>query len=291
MPDQKGLYSIGNVERDTGIGRDTLRIWERRYGFPAPARNEKGERVYSLEQVRRLQRIRRLMDQGLRPGKLVGLPESDLTTIEAGLVSDSQKESEKTIAPILDAVVAADINNIKSGLRLQYEQQGMCDFIHATVVPLLKRVGSLWAAGRLQVFHEHLLSQQLIRFLHSEIANLEKRSAPPGVLLATLPGEEHTLGLLLVAALLSSRGINTINLGGEVPMDQIVEAVKQSGARKVGITFSSAYPHQSARTDLLELRVLLPDEIELWVGGEGVHRLRKLPEGVKKFSSLSALPV
>jgi len=47
------LFAIGTVKRDTGIGRDT-RIWERRYGFPTPERNDKGERVYSAEQIRRL---------------------------------------------------------------------------------------------------------------------------------------------------------------------------------------------------------------------------------------------
>ena len=59
-------YSISVVEGDTGIGRDTLRIWERRYGYPGPVRGHKGERRYPLSQVvQRLQLIRRLLDQGL----------------------------------------------------------------------------------------------------------------------------------------------------------------------------------------------------------------------------------
>ena len=76
--EEENLFAIGTVERDTGIGRDTLRIWERRYGFPTPARNAKGERVYAAAQVRRLQVIRRLLDQGLRPGKVVPLDEEAL---------------------------------------------------------------------------------------------------------------------------------------------------------------------------------------------------------------------
>ena len=28
------LLSIAAVERETGLGKDTLRAWERRYGFP-----------------------------------------------------------------------------------------------------------------------------------------------------------------------------------------------------------------------------------------------------------------
>ena len=62
--EDSALFAISTAERDTGIGRDRLQIWERRYGFPTPERKDKGERVYSAEQIRRLQRIRRVLDQG-----------------------------------------------------------------------------------------------------------------------------------------------------------------------------------------------------------------------------------
>ena len=61
--------SIAAVERETGISKDALRVWERRYGFPMPTRNAFGERVYPAAQVGRLRMIRRLMDQGMRPGR------------------------------------------------------------------------------------------------------------------------------------------------------------------------------------------------------------------------------
>ena len=73
MLENQELYSIGVVERDTGIGRDTLRIWERRYGFPRPVRNDRGERAYPEDQLRRLQRSRRLLERGMRPGKVLPL--------------------------------------------------------------------------------------------------------------------------------------------------------------------------------------------------------------------------
>ena len=66
MIDNVSHFPIGVVERDTGIGRDTLRVWERRYGFPRPVRNAKGERSYPEDQLRRLQRTRRLLDRGMR---------------------------------------------------------------------------------------------------------------------------------------------------------------------------------------------------------------------------------
>ena len=52
-----------NAERATGLSKDTLRVWERRYGFPQPDRDASGERLYPAEQVTRLRLIKRLMDK------------------------------------------------------------------------------------------------------------------------------------------------------------------------------------------------------------------------------------
>ena len=287
----QGTHSIGIVERDTGIGRDTLRIWERRYGFPEPARNEKGERVYSDSQVRRLQRLRRLLDQGLRPGKVVPLGEDALHRLEASLLPQAAQQTDASIRTLIDAVRCADTGKVELLLQTQYRNQGMERFILETVTPLLSTVGELWAGGKLQIFQEHFLSDQLIRFLNTEIAKLQKAGGKPLVLLATLPGEEHTLGLLMVFAMLSSHGVSAVNLGGEVPMDQIGQAVQQFRADAVGVTFSGSYQYSNIRPHLLELRQLLPAHVEIWAGGEGVRRLRKLPAGVTKYNSLKKLPV
>ena len=74
-------------------------------------------------------------------------------------------------------------------------------------------------------------------------------------------------------------------------MDQIGSAVKQFQADAVGITFSGAYPHQNIRPHLNELRELIADDVAIWTGGEGVRRLRKLPSGVTRFTSLENLPL
>ncbi len=291
MAKNEGRHSIGVIERDTGIGRDTLRVWERRYGFPEPTRNEKGERVYSERQLRRLQRIRRLLDQGVRPGKLLPLGDDALDRLESSLTPLKPQPLTEAVSAMLDAIRSADAARAENLFRVRYQKQGMRAFVRETVVPLLNAVGELWGAGKLQVFQEHFLSEQLTRFLHAEIAVMQETADQPLVLLATLPGEQHTLGLLMVAAILSSRGVLTVNLGGEVPMDQISRAVQQFRADVVGLTFSGAYQYKNIRPHLLELRELLPEHVEIWTGGEGVRRLRKLPMGVTKFNSLDKLPL
>ena len=68
------------MERQTGLGKDTLRVWERRYGFPTPSRDAHGERRYDEAQLQRLRLIKRLLDAGQRPHQVVPLPEAELQT-------------------------------------------------------------------------------------------------------------------------------------------------------------------------------------------------------------------
>jgi len=280
--------SIGAVERDSGIARDTLRIWERRYGFPEPLRNDKGERIYPAGQLRRLQRIRRLLDQGLRPGKVVVLDDAELDLLEAKLYPDAS--SSDSIEHILSILQAGDADELEAALVEIHQQQGMQAFITETATPLLRTVGERWAKGQLQIFEEHLLSEVISRFLNSEIVAMQKTSKKPRILLATLPGEEHTLGLLMFSAALSARGVNVINLGGEVPLEQIVLAVDRLNADVLGIAFSGAYQYENIRSNLTELRDTIPESVDVWLGGEGVKRMRKLPHGVSKFNSFDTLP-
>ena len=282
-----GFYSIGAVERDTGIKRDTLRVWERRYGFPVPIRNDKGERLYPEEQLRQLQRIRRLLDQGCRAGQLLPPKERRLIEMESELLAVTPSTSG--IESILKAVIKGDAEEVRQCLSRLFKQQGLSDFIVLTVAPLVQIVGERWASGQLNVYEEHFISQQLIQFVNAEIAKIQVTTKKPKVLLATLPGEQHSLGLLMVSAVLSARDISIVSLGAEVPIDQIRSAADRFCVDTVGITFSGAYQYNQTRDDITELRDLIPEDVDIWVGGEGVRRLRKLPPGVTKFKSLENL--
>src|SRR6476646_9307924 len=77
-------FTIAAVERDVGLSKDVLRVWERRYGFPAPNRDPNGERVYPVGQVLRLRLIKRLMDKGLRPGRLMAASVEELEALAVG---------------------------------------------------------------------------------------------------------------------------------------------------------------------------------------------------------------
>src|SRR4051795_4308316 len=98
IPGSALLLNISAVERETGLSKDVLRMWERRYGFPKPARDENGERQYSAAEVTKLRAIKRLMDVGTRPGKIIHKLQDELD----GMADEHVATRSEQIAPVLE---------------------------------------------------------------------------------------------------------------------------------------------------------------------------------------------
>src|SRR5215213_2304499 len=60
------MYNIGAVARMTNIQEATLRVWERRYQFPQATRTSGGHRLYSQQDIWRLQWVKARMDAGMQ---------------------------------------------------------------------------------------------------------------------------------------------------------------------------------------------------------------------------------
>lgn len=276
------LYPINLVERDTGITKDTLRIWERRYGFPLPERNENGERLYPDEQVARLVTIRKLLDHGMRPGKVVPLGESELQKLaEQFLGGQADRSIPRDLRLLLDAVEACDLIRLEELLVRQLALKGLEACVTDVIAPLMEWIGDLWAADRMEIYEEHLLTRQIYRFLDQVISrtNLEDRSRP--VILATLPGEQHGIGLLMTEAILLTRAIPSLNLGTQIPIPQLALVAVKADARAIGISFSASFPSRKIRPLLKELLEATPESLELLIGGAGTATIKRVPERIR----------
>jgi DNA-binding transcriptional MerR regulator len=284
------LHTISNVERDTGIAKDTLRIWERRYGFPSPERNNKGERLYPDEQVKRLITIRKLLDHGMRPNKVVTLDTAELAALASDyLGAGVEKEMPADLEALLIAVRACDLDRLEELLHRQLALRGLEACVTEVISPLMEWIGDLWAADRMEIYEEHLLTRQIYRFLDLVISrtNLENRSKP--VILATLPGEQHGIGLLMTEAMLLTRGIPSLNLGTQIPIPQIVLVAGKAEARAVGLSFSASFPQRKIRPLLRELLEATPESLELLVGGAGILQIKRAPERTRLIRSFDEL--
>jgi DNA-binding transcriptional MerR regulator/methylmalonyl-CoA mutase cobalamin-binding subunit len=283
------LLNISAVERETGLSKDVLRMWERRYGFPKPRRDENGERQYSVLEVGKLRAIKRLMDVGMRPGKIIQLSGEELNALADARASNARE----SLAPALERDVLAmlhthDVTALQHTFANLVMRQGMQKFVLDTVSPLNRAVGDAWMRGELQVFEEHLYTEQLQVSLRTAINAFPRQTGVPRVLLTTFPNEQHGLGLLMVEALLVPEGVQCISLGPQTPIEDIRRAAIAHKAHIVALSFSAAFQLRQATDALLTLRRQLPAHVTLWAGGEMTARVRKTLPGVVLIPDLAA---
>lgn len=289
--------SIGAVERDTGLSKDALRVWERRYGFPTPVRDSLGERAYLLDQVDKLRILKRLLDQGHRPGKIIhyGMEElqqlvqqSVLATAESVSASDA---TLSTLQGYLDLCKTHQTEALRHGLSQALSRMGLERFIVELLAPLNRLVGESWANGALQIFEEHLYTESVQVVMRAAISSLQlprgKIPAGPRILLTTLPLEQHGLGLLMAEAIFTQEGASCISLGVQTPIMDIIGAAQAQNADIVALSVSGAMNPRLVLEGLTDLRGKLPVSTELWVGGDCPVLARRPPEAVYVLTHLA----
>jgi len=283
----ENLSNIGSVERDTGLSKDTLRIWERRYDFPRPLRDGNGDRAYPSDQVKQLILIKRLIDRGRRPRKIVGLDHAALTELLAEVTTTQAPGPD--IEALLQLVMGHQLPGLRHGLAQALARQGLQRFILETIVPLNEAVGDAWMHGKIAVFEEHLYTEVAHGLLRNAITAMRAEGNAPRVLLSSLPGEQHNLGLLMLEAMLAMENAQCIALGTETPALEIVKAAHAHKVDIVALSFSAAYPAAKAADALGELRAILPDAFMLCAGGGAITRIRRPISGVNLITSLESM--
>jgi MerR family transcriptional regulator, light-induced transcriptional regulator len=289
------MLSIAAVERDTGLSKDTLRVWERRYGFPVPERDDLGERSYPFEQVERLRTIKRLLDAGHRPGRVVSMPLDDLQRLAATLgVGPASAETRAQINPDLDAYMAAitdnDVESLRRLMARGLSRVGLGRFVLEVVAPLNVLVGDAWMQGRFEVFQEHFYTESVQVCLRNALHHLPPAGVGrPRVLLATVTGEPHGLGLLMAEAILALEGCRCISLGVQTPVWDIVRAATALRAEVVALSYTGCTNANHIVDGLIELRAKLPPTIDVWAGGTAPVLQRRPIEGVRNLPTLDQI--
>lgn len=283
--------NIGAVERDTGLSKDTLRMWERRYAFPAPERDGHGERVYPQNQVKKLRLIKHLMQMGYRPGKIVGRSLEELQDLSSGDPLTGAGRPGAQMEDLLELIKTHQPAELRHRLAIELASRGLKDFVIDLVVPLNSAVGDAWMRGRLAVFEEHLYSEMMRSLLRNAISAIQPQGPAPRVVLTSLPGEKHSLGLLMAEALLVVEGACCMPFGNETPVSDVVDAAASHRADIVALSFSASFPEHEAARALEHLRELLPGTTDLWAGGAAVGKLAGKVAGCSVIGSLDEIKV
>ena len=267
-------YPIRAVAKLTGLTVDTLRAWERRYQAVAPQRDDRG-RLYSEADVERLRLLRAAVEGGHAIGRLAALSNDQLNQLLAVPALAAAKAPAATrqtprgvdLRPILAGVERFDYAEAERELARLATLLSPRELIHQVAVPLMRRVGDEWYAGRLSVAQEHMVSA-LVRHLLGALVRLYARADPPGALLfATPSGEQHEFGILSAAMLASGGGLGVVYLGANLPGEEIVEAGRRAGVQAVVLGLVGAAGAKASLAGLRHVAEQLPPGIEIWVGG------------------------
>jgi methanogenic corrinoid protein MtbC1 len=167
---------------------------------------------------------------------------------------------------------------------------GAQTFLDDVVTPFLSLVGEAWSAGQLTPAQEHLGSEVLVRVL-DRIAAPARSTDGPGLVVATLPGEQHGLGARLVATAATLEGWSVTYIGTDLPVVDIAATVE--GVRAGTVAISVVAWNDLARTaaSLAALRERLEPAVEILVvgGGGGLIEPDLFPNGVTLLHGIEEL--
>jgi methylmalonyl-CoA mutase cobalamin-binding subunit len=270
--------SIGTLSSATGVPVDTLRTWERRYGFPVPtARTEGSHRRYAAETITQVQLIVRALELGHRPSAVVGRDPGELRRLlgaprsaPASAAPDPPDADRRVLARWLQLTQVMDGEALVGEFHRSLAEMAAIPLLERRMGPFLHQMGEAWARGALRVSHEHFAAECVREFLSTQwrSANDRNRSARAGVVLATPPGEQHSLGLHMAAWVIALAGARVIFLGPDTPIDEVAFVAERHAAS--GIVLSVAAGYRGALGEHLgALCARLPPEVDVVVGGAG----------------------
>jgi len=285
QPGGNPMRSIAEVERDTGLPRATLRIWERRYGFPTPGRDERGDRCYPTEQVELLKQMRGLQEQGWRPAALLAAGPEEIRKLSAvqALLQPQVVGRSRGEARLIRLLREHDVQGFKAELDAILLKSGLLRFAGKDVASLNRLIGHAWFTGELQVHEEHLYSDCVYQVLRGAISGLQDDLRPeaPVVVLTTFPQESHGLGLSMAQAVFALQGCPTVSLGVRLPIEQIASAARAYAADLIGLSFTASMAPAHVLRGLEELRGLVPPAVRIWAGGDCPVLRRRTVPGVR----------
>jgi methanogenic corrinoid protein MtbC1 len=296
-------HPIRIVSIRTGLSPHVIRAWERRYKAIVPQRTGTNRRLYSDEEIHRLQLLRRATTAGHGIGQIAGLADDDLQKLVAeDQTYAPQQPPRKTdganrqspgavLESCIDAVSALDAARLEEILSRSMVQFTRPIVIEEIVLPLMSRIGEKWQKGFMKIVHEHVASAVVRNILGNLATSYGSAPSDPCLVVATPAGQIHEFGALAVAATANSMGWRSIYLGPSLPAEEIAAAVESCGARAVAL--SVVHPAEDPRVgeEIERLRRLVRDDVTIFVGGRAARNFERAGDGAKVvfMSDLGAL--
>lgn len=249
-----GGLRIGALSKRAGVSEHVLRAWESRYGLLSPTRSSGGFRLYSDTDVRRVQRMRAYLAEGLsaaeaaravlaEPAAAVPLPPDPVVV---RMAEANGPASLRAALDMLDERAAhVVLDQLFGALTIEA-------VIRDVLMPYLYELGDRWSRGEVTVGQEHFASN-VIRNRLAALSPGWGGGRGPQVLLACPPGELHDIALLSFGLVLRRSGWRVVFLGADSPTGDIQRTADTLGPDLVMLAASDASRFDTIRPELVQL--------------------------------------
>jgi DNA-binding transcriptional MerR regulator len=258
-----GVLRIGELSRRSGVSPELLRAWERRYGLLQPTRSAGGLRLYSPDDLARVQAMQQHLADGFAAAEAADLAARKPGAGEEAIAVPALKDE------LAAALASFDEGHAHAVFDALLARVSLDTLLSDVIVPYLHELGERWERGDVSIAQEHFAST-LLRGRLLGLARGWGQGIGPVAILACAPGEQHDLGLLAFGLALRARGWRIVYLGTDTPTASVADAARSCSPAAVVI---SAVDPRVFRGHAGELRKLARDT-RLCLGGAGAARSR-----------------
>ncbi len=255
------IYSIKDIEQLSGIKAHTIRIWEQRYSIVVPQRTPSNIRYYTEEDLKHILNIALLNRNGYKISKIAKMSAGEIIDKVRSISKLSQDHSTQ-----LDALTLAmiDMNEYDFDriIRDNTERYGFEHVMIEIILPFLEKLTILWMTGSTTPAQENfitfLIRQKIIAATDSIQLGPTSVSAPKSLIY--LPeGDNQELSILFLQYMMRARGISTIYLGTDVPLDNIEMAYKLQAPKYIFTFLNETFSADAAKQYVEVLQRICPD--------------------------------
>lgn len=266
VPDTAG-FTVRAVAERLGIPTATLRSWNRRYEIGPTGHRPGRHRLYSQDDIDRLRRMLRLIEEGATPGGAAA-------ALRPRAAEPGDRESLLASAFRLDYRAATD------QLNAHIEAYGVVDTWERLCRPVFADIVARQESGEGCIDVEHLLSWCITAALHRTTPPAALRPRP--VVLACTSGETHALPLEVLRAALAEQGTGAQMLGADLPTHALADTL----ARLPGPADLVLWSHHESTALTSSVRAGTQAGARVFVGGPGWDAVI-LPAGTQRLTGLA----
>lgn len=272
-------HRIHRVAKLTGLSRDVIRVWERRFQLLKPIRGANRYRNYSDEDVALLRFLKEQLDAGGSIGELSKLGREELldrarvSAPQMSFVDDTfsrlLRDLTSTLHPFNRVTFEKRLNGAVAVVPFE-------EALHGILLPLQVQVGELWHDGHLNVAIEHYVTRQIQQKIFSAMNQLPVAEFGTKVVVACPPGEEHDIAALAVAYRCRVRGCRVHYLGANVPIASLTNICEQVEPDLTILSFPVALSGANEAEMVQALAHEVNPVSHLAVGGDGALAMREV---------------